>query len=230
MIGILREDDTFCLSANASPVVQLLLRVLRDRGDRALAAEAAAAVVGGIAAGSQKGSSPCVYFSERRCADLLRSAPGSRALEAVLEVGSAEVIRALFAEFFRSRLGDLIRGESGNFGAFVAQRVVDSLREEPQLMLALGEIDFASCLGTEGTPTQRAVVVKALEACLRLRAGLKQCAAAIFQALDLRVSAEYHRAWPTLLTLERVESVAGLLRSPPRHARVAIADDIAGDG
>ena len=78
----MRSDEGFCLGANASPVVQLLLRVLHARGDRALVAQAAAAVVG--AAGPK--SAP----SSERCEALLRSAPGSRALEAVLETSSAE--------------------------------------------------------------------------------------------------------------------------------------------
>lgn len=148
-----------------------------------------------------------------------------------------EMTRALFTDFFRSRLRDLVRCESSSFGVFVTQSVVDSLREEPQLLLALGEIDFACCLGKESTPSQQAVVIKTLEACLRLRGGLKQCAAAIFQALDLRASAEYHRAWPTLLALERVDSAAGLLRTPGRgrhrerhQARGASAGDGEGDG
>jgi len=47
---------------------------------------------------------------------------------------------------------------------------------------------------------------------LRLRAGLKQCAAEVFRALELRSPEQHHRAWPTLLALEPIDSPAALLR------------------
>jgi len=207
---LLREDDGVCLSAHASPVVQLLLRVLRDRGDRALVAEVAAAVVG--SSSSVAGAPPSV----ERCDVLLRSAPGSRALEAVVETGGAEAFGALFAGYFRTRLHALVSGEGGDFGVFLAQRVADGLRDEPQLKIALAEVDFTSCVGPEATPPQQAIAVKFVEACLRLRTCLKQCATEIFRALGLRASSEYYRAWPTLLSLAHMESPLELLRPDKR--------------
>jgi len=78
--------------------------------------------------------------------------------------------------------------------------------------LALGEVDFASCLSSSATPAQQSVVVKFVEACLRVRGGMKPCATEVFRALDLRESGEYHRVWQTLLTLQHTDSPVDLLR------------------
>eukprot|EP00927_Polykrikos_kofoidii_P046320 TRINITY_DN40551_c0_g2_i1.p1 TRINITY_DN40551_c0_g2~~TRINITY_DN40551_c0_g2_i1.p1 ORF type:complete len:851 (-),score=153.76 TRINITY_DN40551_c0_g2_i1:107-2659(-) len=203
LIDLLRSDGNLCLSSNASPVIQLLLRVLRDRGDYALAAEAAAAVVGA----SSPYDDPCV----ERCDSLLRSAPGSRTLEAVLEVSNKEASTALFLKFFRSRIRALVSGEAGDFGVFLAQRVASTLRDEPQLMLALSQLDYETCLSAEATPAQHAVVSRFLEACLRLRCGFEKSAASVFNALSLRGSREHQFVWPTLLALKRMESVDDLM-------------------
>lgn len=219
LVKLLREDESLCLSKNASPVVQLLLRVLKACGERALAAEAAGGVVGATGASGKP--------SVERCEALLYSAPGSRALEAVLETSSPEAASALFNGFFRTRLHTLVSGKAGDFGAFVAQRVADSLTEEAQLQLSLGELDFASCLGADATPTQKAVVAKFLEACLRLRACFKQGAAAVFKALGLNSSTEYQRSWPTLLALETTGSPADLLCSPRLKSRGEASGDVA---
>lgn len=221
LIALLRQDPRLCLGAHASPVVQLLLRVLKDRGDRGLAAEAAAAVVGAEGVGGKP--------SAERCEALLRSAPGSRALEAVLEVASAEAFGALFSEFFRRRLGELAAGRAGEFGPFLAQRVADGLREAPQLTLALKELDFATLLGAEAAPAQHAVVVRFLEACLRLRAGLKPAAAEVLRALNVLASSEHHRTWPALLSLDAaIAGPASLLR-PPAAARRGARREGGGD-
>lgn len=73
-------------------------------------------------------------------------------------------------------------------------------------------MDFAACLKSATTNAHQAIAVRFAEACLRLRAGLKLCAAEIFRALDLRASTEYHRVWPTLLALEHTDSPATLMR------------------
>ncbi|CAK0808515.1 unnamed protein product, partial [Prorocentrum cordatum] len=209
VVEMLRQDGGLALSARASPVVQLLLRILRDRGERALVAELAAVVVG-APAGSTK-------LSTERCDVLLHSAPGSRVLEAVLEAGPPELASALFSGYFRPRLGALARGEP-EYGLPVAQRVADSLREEPQLRLALQEVDFVACLGAESSAAQHVLVARLLEACLRLRACLKEAAAAVFRAYGLQSSTEFHRAWPTLLALERTDSAPALLLAPKKQA------------
>jgi len=169
-------------------------------------AEAVHAVVGGQ--DGKKGS-----FSAERCDALLRSAPGSRALEAAIEVCPSEVFAGLFAGYLRPRLRRLAANEDGDFGCFIAQRVADGLRDEPQLTLALGEVDFAVCLSPDASPSQQAIVVKFAEACLRLRAGLKLCAAAIFKALKLQETTEHGRSWLTLLLLGKAEAPSDLLRS-----------------
>jgi len=203
LVMLLRTDHTLCLSAHASPVVQLLLRILRDRGDRSLLAEACAAVVGAV-----KG-----VPSIERCDALLHSAPGSRALEAAIETSSAELFAELFTRFFRPRLRALSTGEDAEFGPFLSQKLADGLREEPQLQLALAELDFTACLGSQGGPSQHVVVLKFLEAALRLRSGLKQAAGAVFRAFGLHASSDHHRAWPTLLALDRLEDADALQKS-----------------
>eukprot|EP00928_Gymnodinium_smaydae_P030493 TRINITY_DN22663_c0_g1_i1.p1 TRINITY_DN22663_c0_g1~~TRINITY_DN22663_c0_g1_i1.p1 ORF type:complete len:911 (+),score=207.92 TRINITY_DN22663_c0_g1_i1:35-2734(+) len=211
LIALLREDPGICLSPHASPVVQLLLRILRDKGDRALANEAAAAVLGAPAA---QGAAAAPRPSPERCEELLRSAPGSRALEAVLETASTEISNALFSTFFRQRLGSLVRGEAGDFGSFVAQRVIDSFRDAGQVQMVLGDIDLAVCLAAGATAAQQGVAVKLLEACLRLREGFKPVAASVFRALGVSTPADFYRMWPTVLALERLESVEDLLKAP----------------
>eukprot|EP00929_Paragymnodinium_shiwhaense_P065162 TRINITY_DN3269_c3_g1_i1.p1 TRINITY_DN3269_c3_g1~~TRINITY_DN3269_c3_g1_i1.p1 ORF type:complete len:844 (+),score=274.10 TRINITY_DN3269_c3_g1_i1:70-2601(+) len=215
LIEILQKDDSFCLGKNASPVVQLLLRILRDRGDRALVAEAAAAVIGS--------AGKTAKLNVERCEALLRSAPGSRTLEAVVETGTAELISQLFFRFFSPRLQALIAGDEGEFGPFLAQRVADSLRDEAQLTLALQKLDFTVCLKKEATQAQQGVPVKFLEACLRLRAGLKEGAAAIFKGLGLTGWPDAG-FWPTLFALEPLAGPQDLLRAwkprgnPSRHS------------
>lgn len=203
-VTLVREDDGVCLNAHASPVMQLLLRVLRDRGVRSLLSELATAIIGASSSGDMS--------SVDTCEGLLQSAPGSRTFEAVVETCSAETFASLFSKFFRPRLSALVKGEAGDFGAFLAQRVADGLRDEPQLMLALSEVDFTSCLKPEASQAQQTIAVKFCEACLRLRAGLKVCSAEVFRSLDLRESSEYHRVWPTILALEKTDSPAALLR------------------
>lgn len=195
-------DKSLCLDPHASPVIQLLLRLLRDCGDRALLAEACAAVVGAKSANG----SVCM----KRCEGLLGSAAGSRVLEAALETAGAELFQELFSKFFRRRLSDL--ATVSGFGPFIAQKVADALRDGPQLQLALAEVDFVACLSSSD-PAQHMVVLKFLEASLRLRAGLKQAAGGVFRALALHASSEYHRAWPTLLCLDAKADVASLWKS-----------------
>ena len=203
LVKLIKQDNTndfnspnsasLCLNAHASPIIQLLLRLLRDCGDRALLAEACAAVVGAKAVNG----SPSV----ERCDALMASAAGSRVLEAVLETAGAELFAELFSRYFRSRLCDLATATSTEFGPFVAQKVADALREGPQLQLALNELDFVACLGSGSQNAQHMVVLKFLEASLRLRAALKQAAGGVFRALALHASSEYHRAWSSLLSL-----------------------------
>merc|ERR1719181_1674094 len=99
-------------------------------------------------------------------------------------------------------------------------------------MIALAEIDFAACLQTEASAAQQAVAVKFAEACLRLRAGLKQCASSIFRALQLTTPSEYHCVWPTLLALEHTDSAPSLLRPTNRQKGGKInkiAEDASGE-
>lgn len=208
-VKLMREDESLCMSAHASPVVQLLLRILRDRGDRALVAEACAAVV--LATGTSR---PSV----ERCEALVASASGSRALEAVVEVCTSELFGELFASYFRPRLSRLVSGEASDFGPFLAQRVLDAVRDEPQLLLALKEIDFALCLGPEAKNAQHLCVLKVLEAGLRLNCALKPCAASVFNGLGLHEATEHHRVWPSLLALERIEA-SSLLRPAREKGR-----------
>ena len=193
---------SLCLDSHASPVIQLLLRLLRDCGDRALLAEACAAVVG---AKSANGS-----VCSKRCEALLGSAAGSRVLEAAVETAGAELFAELFSKFFRRRLLDL--ATVSGFGPFIAQKVADALRDAAQLQLALAEVDFVACLSSSDS-AQHQVVLKFLEAALRLRAGLKQAAGGVFRALGLHASSEYHRAWPTLLCLDAKADVAALWKA-----------------
>ncbi|CAL1132854.1 unnamed protein product [Cladocopium goreaui] len=203
LVKLIKQDNTndfnspnspsLCLNAHASPIIQLLLRLLRDCGDRALLSEACAAVVGAKAVNG----SPSV----ERCDALMASAAGSRVLEAVLETAGAELFAELFSRYFRSRLCDLATATSTEFGPFIAQKVADALREGPQLQLALNELDFVACLGSGSQNAQHMVVLKFLEASLRLRAALKQAAGGVFRALALHASSEYHRAWSSLLSL-----------------------------
>lgn len=102
-----------------------------------------------------------------------------------------------------------MRLERGNFGAFLAQRVVEGLREEAQLSDVLKAMDFSACLGEWATSPQQAVAVKLAEACLRLRACREQCASCIFDALG--VTAASHGAWATLIMLWPTESLNDLL-------------------
>ncbi|CAJ1337658.1 unnamed protein product, partial [Effrenium voratum] len=90
------------------------------------------------------------------------------------------------------------------FGPFLVQKLADGLREPPQLQLALGELDFVALLGS-GQNAQHAVVLKMLEAALRLRAGLKAAAGNVFRALALQNASEHPKAWPTLLALQSLE-------------------------
>ena len=85
----------------------------------------------------------------------------------------------------------------------MAQKVADALRDGPQLQLALQKVDFKACL--EAQNAQHMVVLKFLEASLRLRAGLKESATAVFRALGLHASSEYHRVWPSLLALTSLD-------------------------
>lgn len=193
LVKLIKQDTSLCLNAHASPIIQLLLRLLRDCGDRALLSEACAAVVGAKAVNGNP--------SVERCDALMASAAGSRVLEAVLETAGAELFAELFSRYFRSRLCDLATATSTEFGPFIAQKVADALREGPQLQLALNELDFVACLGSGSQNAQHVVVLKFLEASLRLRAGLKQAAGGVFRALALHASSEYHRAWSSLLSL-----------------------------
>jgi len=129
-----------------------------------------------------------------------------------VETATPELFQELFGKYFRPRFRALVQGESGEFGAFVAARVVDGLRDEPQLMIAFAGMDFNACLGPEATAAQQAVALKFAEACLRLRTGHRKCAADIFAALGLQESSEHYRAWPTTLALSRTESLVDLLR------------------
>ncbi|CAK9006656.1 unnamed protein product [Durusdinium trenchii] len=206
LIKLIRQDYHLCLNSHASPVIQLLLRLLRDCNDRALLSEACAAVVG-----ATKG-----LPSMERCEALTASAAGSRVLEAVLEAAGAELFAELFSRYFRTRLSDLATG-SNEFGPFLSQKVADALREGPQLQLALSELDFVACLGTGSQSAQHMVVLKFLEASLRLRSGLKQAAGGVFRALGLQASSEYHRTWSSILSLTSLE-VPDLLEAPTSAA------------
>ena len=199
LIKLIRQQsskDSLALNAHASPVIQLLLRVLRECGDHALLSEACAAVV----------APP----SLSRCDELLKSAAGSRVLEAVIECAGAQLFAELFTRCFRSRISDLATGAESSFGPFLVQKLADGLREAPQLQLALSELDFAACLGNTSGPSQHVVILKFLEAALRLRAGMKQAAGGVFRALGLHSSAQHHQAWPSLLSLGTITDVDGL--------------------
>lgn len=206
LLDLLQQDETICLSANASPVIQLLLRILRDRKDRALLNEVCAAVVG--APSEPAGAAP----DAKRCDSLLHSAAGSRALEAVLETASAEAAASMFNGFFRLRMRAMTSGGAGEFGLYLAQKVADSLRDEPQLMLTFAEVDLAACLAPSAVAPQRAVVIRLLEACLRLQTGFKHAATEVFRALELRDNSQNHKVWPTLLALEDIGGPQALLR------------------
>jgi len=211
LIKLIKQDSLdsgLCLNPHASPIIQLLLRLLRDCGDRALLAEGCAAVVG-----AKVGKAGSRSLSIERCDALLASAAGSRVLEAALETAGADLFAELFSRYFRTRLGDLATAKSSEFGPFIAQKVADALREGPQLQLALTELDFVACLGNGSQNAQHMVVLKFLEASLRLRAALKQAAGGVFRALALHASSEYHRAWPTLLSLDASLDVSSLLES-----------------
>mmetsp|Transcript_22767 Transcript_22767/g.43658 ORF Transcript_22767/g.43658 Transcript_22767/m.43658 type:complete len:878 (+) Transcript_22767:47-2680(+) len=206
LLNLLQQDETICLSANASPVIQLLVRVLRDRKDRALLNQVCAAIVG--APSEPAGATP----DAKRCDSLLHSAAGSRALEAVLETASAEAASSMFTSFFRLRMRAMTSGGAGEFGLYLAQKVADSLRDEPQLMLMLAEVDLATCLSPSAVAPQKVVVVRLLEACLRLQTGFKHIATEVFRALGLRNNSENHKVWPTLLCLEDIGGPEALLR------------------
>lgn len=211
LIKLIKQDSLdsgLCLNPHASPIIQLLLRLLRDCGDRALLAEGCAAVVG-----AKVGKAGSRSLSIERCDALLASAAGSRVLEAALETAGADLFAELFSRYFRTRLGDLATAKSSEFGPFIAQKVADALREGPQLQLALTELDFVACLGNGSQNAQHMVVLKFLEASLRLRAALKQAAGGVFRALALHASSEYHRAWPTLLSLDASLDVSSLLEN-----------------
>jgi len=202
----LLEDAELCLNVHASVIMQLLLRVLHASQEFVLVSEAVAMIVCDVG-----------KLSIERCEALLRSAPGSRTLEAVLETCGSEMFSSLFLRFFRTRLTALVSGDEGEFGAFLAQRVLDGLRDEPQLNLALQGIDFNACLGASSNSRQ-AVVVKLAEACLRIQAGFKTLGTSVFRSLDLKSAADFHRAWPTLLALERVDKLEDLLRTDASKA------------
>lgn len=234
LIKLIKQDSLdsgLCLNPHASPIIQLLLRLLRDCGDRALLAEGCAAVVG-----AKVGKAGSRSLSIERCDALLASAAGSRVLEAALETAGADLFAELFSRYFRTRLGDLATAKSSEFGPFIAQKVADALREGPQLQLALTELDFVACLGNGSQNAQHMVVLKFLEASLRLRAALKQAAGGVFRALALHASSEYHRAWPTLLSLDASLDVSSLLengeqaikRDKRNPAEKAGGDEIAG--
>jgi len=212
LIKLLRHGDVSALNAHASPVLQLLLRILRDCGDHSLLTEACAAVVGAERAANS--------VSLSNCEELVGSAAGSRVLEAVIEAAGAQLYGELFTRYFRSRISDLAMGVQSSFGPFLVQRLADGLREAPQLQLALSELDFESCLGPQSGPSQHVVVLKFLEAALRLRAGLKQATSCVFRALGLQASAQYHQAWPRLLSLGAVDTVDGLYKEGAETQKV----------
>jgi len=85
----------------------------------------------------------------------------------------------------------------------------------------LSEIDFTALLGHASGPSQHVVVLKFLEAALRLRGALKQAASAVFKAFGLQLSAQYHRTWPSLLALDAVDDVDALFK--PRKDEDALA-------
>lgn len=221
LVQSLREDRSLCLNAHASPVAQLLLRVLRACGDRVLLRDAIAAILA-----LEKGDAPGTECTQA-CDSLLRSAPGSRTLEAVLETCTPDLASSLFMSYFRTRLGGLVSGDAGDFGPFLVQRVLDNLREEPQLQQALAAVDFGVCLGPEATPPQQAIAAKMLEACLRLRACLKEGAVGIFRALGIRDAKNFPRAWPTVLALEALESPKELLKAPDKPRRNPTSEAVA---
>lgn len=194
LVRLLREDPDLCLNAHASAAVQVLLRVLRDRGDRGLVADAVAAVVGASTVAGKP--------SAERCEALFRSAPGSRVLEVAVETASTEAYGALFTHVFRPRFQVLAAGIDGDFGPFLAQRIADGLREGPQLTLAVADLNFEVLLSAGSTPAQHAVVTKLLEASLRLNNAQKQLASEVFKALNLRSAAEHPRAWAALLLVD----------------------------
>jgi len=206
LLDLLQQDEAVCLSANASPVIQLLLRILRDRKERALLSEVCAAVIG--APSEPAGAAP----DAKRCDALMRSAAGSRALEAALETASAEAAASMFNGFFRLRMRAMTSGGAGEFGLYLAQKVADSLRDGPQLMLTFAEVDLAACLAPSAVAPQRTVVVRLLEACLRLQTGFKHVATEVFRTLGLRDTSENHKVWPTLLALEDIGGPEALLR------------------
>ena len=203
-----RSSTSLALNAHASPVIQLLLRVLRECGDHSLLSEACAAIV--LPAKTRKETGIKNSRSVSEIEELVASAAGSRVLEAVIEAAGKELYADLFTHFFRSRISDLAMGNQSSFGPFLVQKLADGLREAPQLQLALSELDFAACLGHASGPSQHVVVLKFLEAALRLRAGFKQAAGAVFRALGLQASAQYHQAWPSLLSLNAVSEVDSL--------------------
>eukprot|EP00930_Biecheleria_cincta_P049040 TRINITY_DN34284_c0_g1_i1.p1 TRINITY_DN34284_c0_g1~~TRINITY_DN34284_c0_g1_i1.p1 ORF type:complete len:785 (-),score=183.42 TRINITY_DN34284_c0_g1_i1:66-2099(-) len=222
LVALLREDETLCLSAHASPVIQLLLRILRDSGDRSLLAEACTAVVG---APSATGAP-----SVDRCDALLHSAAGSRSLEAAIETASQELFAELFSRYFRPRLKALCSADSAEFGPFLVQRLVDGIFHEPQLQLALAELDFTALLGDDAGPSQHVIVLKLLEAALRLKTGFRQVAIPIFRALALQAASEHHRSWPTILCLEQLgfESLWKPASGRKQHGKAAELKDTTG--
>ena len=212
LIKLLRDDDShgsgrsLALNVHASPVIQLLLRVLREAGDHSLLSEACGAVL-----------SPSL---PRRCDELLDSAPGSRVLEAVIETAGSELYGELFNRFFRPRISNLAIGTESSFGPFLVQKLADGLREAPQLQLALSELDFTACLRSSSGPQQHVVVLRFLEAALRLRAGLKQAAGGVFRALELQASSQYHQAWPSLLSLGTAANIEDLYKEEGSEKRL----------
>jgi len=168
--------------------------------------------------------------SAERCDAMLKSAAGSRALEAVLETASAEAFDALFSLYFKPRLGRLTSRHEGEFGAFLVQRLAEGLREPAQLLESLGEIDFRNLLGPEATWDMHAVVVKVLEACLRLRVGLEKSASEVFKALGLGERTEFKRAWPVLFLLDAKAEGPGALLKPAGQGRKGSGKGASGDG
>lgn len=223
LVALLREDENLCLSAHASPVIQLLLRILRDSGDRSLLAEACAAVVG---APSGSGAP-----SIERCDALLNSAAGSRSFEAAIETAGKELFAELFSRYFRPRLKTLSTADSAEFGPFLVQRLVDGIFDEPQLQIALAELDFAACFNAAAGPSQHVIVLKLLEAALRVKTSFRQAASSVFRALGLQASSEHHRSWPTLLCLEQLEGFSSLWKSTigkKQHGKSAELKDATG--
>jgi len=197
-----------CLHAHTSPVLQLLLRILRDCKDFGGAADLIAATLGATAVGEPP--------NVEQCEALRRSAAGSRLLEAILDTASAETFGQLFRVYFKPRLRQLSSRRDGDFGAFLLQKLADGLRDSKDLPVLLGGLDLSKLAVASASWDSHNVVVKLLGACTRLRSCFAEVASQLFEALQIPLGEEedVSNCWPALLTLESNMTVADLVVPP----------------